>query len=53
MKRRPSPHPGGLLKLAQAWNVPASEMVMVGDYRFDLDCGRAAGATDGAGEPAG
>ena len=40
----PKPHPGGLLKLAQAWNVPASEMVMVGDYRFDLDCGRAAGA---------
>jgi phosphoglycolate phosphatase-like HAD superfamily hydrolase len=33
-----------LLKLAKAWNVPASEMVMVGDYRFDLDCGRAAGA---------
>ena len=40
----PKPHPGGLLKLAEAWNVPASEMVMVGDYRFDLDCGRAAGA---------
>jgi HAD superfamily hydrolase (TIGR01509 family) len=40
----PKPHPGGLLKLAQAWNVTASEMVMVGDYRFDLDCGRAAGA---------
>src|SRR5471032_3543720 len=39
----PKPHPGGLLKLAEAWNVPASEMVMVGDYRFDLDCGRAAG----------
>ena len=40
----PKPHPGGLLKLAEAWKVPASEMVMVGDYRFDLDCGRAAGA---------
>ena len=40
----PKPHPGGLLKLADAWDVPASEMVMVGDYRFDLDCGRAAGA---------
>ncbi|WP_339507605.1 HAD family hydrolase [Pseudomonas sp. RL_35y_Pfl2_P42] len=39
----PKPHPGGLLKLAEAWSVPASEMVMVGDYRFDLDCGRAAG----------
>ena len=41
---QPKPHPGGLLKLAEAWQVPASEMVMVGDYRFDLDCGRAAGA---------
>ena len=40
----PKPHPGGLLKLAQAWAVPPAEMVMVGDYRFDLDCGRAAGA---------
>ncbi|WP_166360403.1 HAD family hydrolase [Pseudomonas akapageensis] len=39
----PKPHPGGLLKLAQAWEVPTSSMVMVGDYRFDLDCGRAAG----------
>ena len=38
------PDPGGLLKLAAAWDVAPSEMVMVGDYRFDLDCGRAAGA---------
>jgi HAD superfamily hydrolase (TIGR01549 family) len=39
----PKPDPGGLLKLAQAWDVSPSAMVMVGDYRFDLDCGRAAG----------
>ncbi|OLF52129.1 HAD family hydrolase [Pseudomonas chlororaphis] len=39
----PKPHPGGLLKLAAAWGVAPGEMVMVGDYRFDLDCGRAAG----------
>ncbi|MDU9391275.1 HAD family hydrolase [Pseudomonas japonica] len=39
----PKPHPGGLLKLAEAWAVAPAEMVMVGDYRFDLDCGRAAG----------
>ncbi|UCR82566.1 HAD family hydrolase [Pseudomonas chlororaphis] len=39
----PKPHPGGLLKLAAAWEVVPAEMVMVGDYRFDLDCGRAAG----------
>jgi len=40
----PKPHPDGLLKLAKAWDVTPSAMVMVGDYRFDLDCGRAAGA---------
>ena len=39
----PKPDPGGLLKLAAAWDVSPSQMVMVGDYRFDLDCGRAAG----------
>lgn len=40
----PKPNPDGLLKIAQAWNVPPDALVMVGDYRFDLDCGRAAGA---------
>lgn len=40
----PKPDPGGLLKLAQAWDVVPPRMVMVGDYRFDLDCARAAGA---------
>ena len=39
----PKPDPGGLLKLAEAWDVAPQAMVMVGDYRFDLDCGRAAG----------
>ena len=40
----PKPHPGGLLHLAARWQVQPGEMVMVGDYRFDLDCARAAGA---------
>ncbi|MGF6691113.1 HAD superfamily hydrolase (TIGR01509 family) [Metapseudomonas resinovorans] len=40
----PKPHPGGLLHLAERWQVDPRELVMVGDYRFDLDCGRAAGA---------
>ena len=40
----PKPSPDGLLKIANAWGVTPSELVMVGDYRFDLDCGRAAGA---------
>ncbi|WP_447651849.1 HAD family hydrolase [Pseudomonas abietaniphila] len=39
----PKPHPGGLLRLAEAWSVEPSQMVMVGDYQFDLACGRAAG----------
>jgi HAD superfamily hydrolase (TIGR01509 family) len=40
----PKPDPDGLLQLASRWGVAPSDMVMVGDYRFDLDCGRAAGA---------
>ncbi|MEE4102318.1 HAD family hydrolase [Pseudomonas viridiflava] len=40
----PKPHPAGLLKLARAWEVEPKKMVMIGDYRHDLDCGRAAGA---------
>lgn len=40
----PKPDPGGLLHFAQAWQVAPSELVMVGDYRFDLECARAAGA---------
>ncbi|AMK33043.1 HAD family hydrolase [Pseudomonas mosselii] len=39
----PKPSPDGLLQIARAWGVSPAEMVMVGDYRFDLDCGRAAG----------
>lgn len=38
------PDPAGLLHLARAWQVDPADMVMVGDYRHDLDCGRAAGA---------
>lgn len=40
----PKPHPGGLLHLAACWQVQPGALVMVGDYRFDLDCARAAGA---------
>src|SRR5690606_16238709 len=40
----PKPEPGGLLHCAKAWQVAPSELVMVGDYRFDLECARAAGA---------
>jgi HAD superfamily hydrolase (TIGR01549 family) len=40
----PKPDPDGLLHLAQQWQVAPSVLVMVGDYRFDLECARAAGA---------
>jgi HAD superfamily hydrolase (TIGR01509 family) len=40
----PKPDPGGLLHFARVWKVAPSELVMVGDYRFDLECARAAGA---------
>ena len=38
------PDPDGLLQLARAWEVDPAKMVMVGDYHFDLACGRAAGS---------
>ena len=38
------PDPDGLLQLARAWDVAPAKMVMVGDYHFDLACGRAAGS---------
>jgi len=40
----PKPDPGGLLQLATKWRVEPQALVMVGDYRFDLECARAAGA---------
>jgi HAD superfamily hydrolase (TIGR01509 family) len=40
----PKPSPDGLHQLAATWGVPATELVMVGDYLFDLQTGRAAGA---------
>ena len=40
----PKPHPGGLLHLAERWTVKPQALVMVGDYRFDLECAQAAGA---------
>ncbi|MCY1395267.1 N-acetylmuramic acid 6-phosphate phosphatase [compost metagenome] len=41
---RPKPSGDGLLRLSGQWRVEPARMVMVGDYRFDLECGRAAGA---------
>ena len=40
----PKPSPDGLHRLAAGWGIDAGELVMVGDYLFDLQTGRAAGA---------
>ena len=39
----PKPDPGGIHRLLGAWRAAPHEAVMVGDYRFDLVAGRAAG----------
>lgn len=38
------PDPDGIYRLAREWGVAPSALVMVGDYGFDLETGRAAGA---------
>ncbi len=38
------PDPGGLLRLAAAWGLAPAELLMVGDFVYDVRCGRAAGA---------
>lgn len=39
----PKPHPGGILRLLEHWQCEPDDAVMVGDFRFDLEAGRAAG----------
>lgn len=39
----PKPHPQGINMLLDAWGGAPDEAVMVGDYLFDLQVGRAAG----------
>jgi HAD superfamily hydrolase (TIGR01509 family) len=39
----PKPHPEGIEKLLSGWGKSPDETVMVGDYLFDLQVGRAAG----------
>lgn len=40
----PKPDPEGLFRLSVRWKTVPAEMVMVGDYLFDLQTGRNAGA---------
>jgi len=39
----PKPSPAGLEYFVARWQAVPARMVMVGDHRFDLECGRAAG----------
>jgi HAD superfamily hydrolase (TIGR01509 family) len=41
----PKPDPDGIHHLLSSWGADPAETVMVGDYLFDLQAGRAAGAT--------
>lgn len=40
----PKPDPDGIYKLASLWGAPPRELVMVGDYLYDLQAGQSAGA---------
>ncbi|HEY3309629.1 MAG TPA: HAD family hydrolase [Desulfuromonadaceae bacterium] len=40
----PKPDPDGICRLAANWNADPASMVMVGDYLYDLQAGRTAGA---------
>lgn len=40
----PKPSPDGIHRLLDRWQLSAREAVMVGDFRFDLEAGRAAGS---------
>jgi HAD superfamily hydrolase (TIGR01509 family) len=39
----PKPRPDGIRRLLARWGARPEQAVMVGDYRFDLEAGRAAG----------
>lgn len=41
---RPKPHTEGFERIAARWGVSPRECAMVGDFRFDLEVGRAVGA---------
>jgi HAD superfamily hydrolase (TIGR01509 family) len=40
----PKPHPEGIHLLLERWGLLPPQAVMVGDFRFDLEAGRAAGS---------
>jgi len=49
----PKPSPAGILRLLEAWGARADDAVMLGDFRFDLEAGRAAGVATVSVDPSG
>ncbi len=49
----PKPDPGGLNMLASRWGLAAGDILMVGDFRYDIESGRAAGMQTCLYDPAG
>jgi hydrogenase expression/formation protein HypE len=41
---QPKPHPDGVIKAARRMGLTSSELLVVGDFRFDVMAGKAAGA---------
>lgn len=41
---RPKPDPHGIEQILQQWSATPDQAVMVGDFRYDLEAGRACGA---------
>ncbi|MCB9638482.1 MAG: HAD family hydrolase [Myxococcales bacterium] len=39
----PKPHPDGLLRFLSRWGLEPDQLLFVGDFRFDIECGRRAG----------
>jgi HAD superfamily hydrolase (TIGR01549 family) len=37
------PNPWAAQEACRRWDLPAAEVVVIGDFRFDVECGRAAG----------
>jgi HAD superfamily hydrolase (TIGR01549 family) len=38
----PKPDPSGLLHICRTWNIAAANVLFMGDYLFDIQCGREA-----------
>ena len=49
----PKPSPDGIHHLLRGWTATAASGVMVGDFRFDLEAGRAAGVATVSVDPSG